>query len=271
MTYQASENSTAGGHPLELYQFSYGTTTLLYTSGDESYTDAAFNVYLPAPIRRSGFDVNSSGKIGNLALTVPRDQRVAALFRAFVPGRRIGLTLRRVHLTDPDLEEVVLWKGSVREVTWKNSQATITCDPLDALLDREGLRRHYQSTCPHMHYGKACGLLKELYQTLVDASGVVVADDTLTAAEFGTKADDWFTNGWITRNNLDFRLIVAHTGTQVTLLQPFEDLDPADSLVAYAGCDRLQSTCIGKFNNNDNYGGYLFIPRTNPFETGLET
>ena len=33
-----------------------------------------------------------------------------------------------------------------------------------------------------------------------------------------------------------------------------------DTFDAYPGCDKLEATCISKFNNKPNFGGYPFVP-----------
>ena len=55
--------------------------------------------------------------------------------------------------------------------------------------------------------------------------------------------------------------------TTLTLFNVFpkDYISLGDDVIAYAGCDKLNSTCHTKFNNIVNFGGFPFIPSDNPF------
>lgn len=55
--------------------------------------------------------------------------------------------------------------------------------------------------------------------------------------------------------------------TTLTLFNQFSssDLSIGSVVLAYAGCDKSNSTCATKFNNIVNFGGFPYIPNTNPF------
>src|SRR3546814_7797331 len=64
--------------------------------------------------------------------------------------------------------------------------------------------------------------------------------------------------------------IVDHVGTAITIqrmsysLQQAIDAGFPFDVILYPGCDHSRATCISKFNNLLNYGGYDFIPVKNP-------
>jgi hypothetical protein len=37
-------------------------------------------------------------------------------------------------------------------------------------------------------------------------------------------------------------------------------------LTLYPGCDHLKATCLAKFDNLPNYGGFPYIPARNPLD-----
>lgn len=270
MTYAAQETSIQDGQPLELYDFQWSTSRELYCSGQEDYDDNG-DIYRATPIKRSGTSINSAGKVSKIKLEVPRDFQIAALHVANIPGRTVWLEIKRLHLSDGVTPEIVTyWKGRVIGTEFIGATAEVECEPIDAILEKEGLRRSYQFGCPHMLYSGDCQLLKELWQQNVAGGSITHSGTTITSAAFGSYADGWFVNGWIVQNGLYQRLIVGHTGNDLTVLEPFYDTGPADFYVAYAGCDRTWATCRDKFSNGDNYGGFRHIPTNNPFENGLE-
>lgn len=270
MTYQAQELSVAGGFPLELYRFTWGTNIYRYNSGDEPFVDGD-DVYEPLPIERGRTDINSTGQVSKLVLRVPRDFPVAGAYLSNVPGRTIWLDVIRLHLTDGATpEQVIYWSGRVANTRWVGSIAELHCEPVDAMLNRECLRRSYQWACPHMHYADECGLVKDAWALTLAGSDLTPSGADLAATAIGGYADGYFTNGWIMQNDLYQRHITAHTGNTITLVEPLGTIGATDNIRVFAGCDRTFDTCKNKFGNQDNYGGFLFIPGVNPFDQGLE-
>ena len=61
------------------------------------------------------------------------------------------------------------------------------------------------------------------------------------------------------------------------LLLPFPFTIVGQTVEVYAGCDHTAEPCATKFfttedpqGNLRNYGGFLFVPTKNPFESGLD-
>ena len=64
---------------------------------------------------------------------------------------------------------------------------------------------------------------------------------------------------WITR---DIKSYVSAT-RDIEVQLPFPaPVAVGDTFTIVAGCNGLKSTCISKFNNLVNYGGFEFIPGT---------
>ena len=53
-------------------------------------------------------------------------------------------------------------------------------------------------------------------------------------------------------------------GSGLTLIYP-APLTPGETVSLYPGCDHTLQTCHGRFNNAENFGGFPWIPRRNPF------
>jgi hypothetical protein len=59
--------------------------------------------------------------------------------------------------------------------------------------------------------------------------------------------------------------------TKVTILSAINGLKAGDIVEVYAGCARDLDTCLNKFNNTINFGGFPYIPLNNPFTYKITT
>lgn len=176
------------------------------------------------------------------------------------------MTVLQLHSGDPDQETIRLFQGAIGAVKWHNSKAEIKVDSTTRVLQRQGLKQSYQSTCPHMHYDHRCKLIKSDYLTY--GKLVVVAFNVITINEAALKSDGYYIGGLLFVNG-ENRMITGHSGDQITLLSPFSRAENGDECELFAGCDRSLIMCREKFNNLINYGGFPYIPLKNPFQQGL--
>jgi uncharacterized phage protein (TIGR02218 family) len=124
------------------------------------------------------------------------------------------------------------------------------------------LRARYQKHCRHALYDAGCTLNRSDFRT--EAVLTARTDLTLTAVEFDVPPDGEFTAGYV-EHGMGRRAIVEHTGDTITLGRPLLGTEVGDSVSAFSGCDHSFATCQTKFINDPNYGGFLHIPRRNPF------
>lgn len=275
MTFIAQEQSIEGGSPLELFEFSYGADTWCYTSGDEEYTDTLASLtYLPIPINRGSLQFSGDLSKGSLDITLPYDIAFLELFRTSMPSGVVSLTVKRVHRTDMTHETIVMWKGRIINLEWQPTEVVLSCEPIRSSVQRYGLRRLFQVSCPHVLYGPSCGLARVTYQL----SGTVSAQSGTSITVSGVSAfpADYFSGGYIEYTNgilntTERRMITAHPGTTnvVTLISPAMNVDIGDTVKLYPGCDHSIVTCDSKFDNALNYGGFPYTPSKNPFSGEL--
>lgn len=90
-----------------------------------------------------------------------------------------------------------------------------------------------------------------------------------TASLAGTYVDDWFNWGTVTftagANAGLTRDVKNYTQAtrDIELQLPFPHaISPGDVFTIVVGCNGLKATCISKFNNLPNHGGFEFIPGT---------
>jgi uncharacterized phage protein (TIGR02218 family) len=261
MTYAASETSVAGGAPVELYRFALQGQSWCYTSAD---TAQAYNsqTYEPVPIVRSEPTQDKEVQTQELKVTLPPDDPVALLFQQGAPAGSVALVIYRFHRAVAEV--LPFWTGRVRGCVWnQDGKAELQCEPVYCLLKRQVLRYHYQRSCNHMLYSPQCGLTRGDWATVGTVTGI--SGQTITAAEFASKADGWFKAGLVSWG-YQRRMVIAHVGQTLTLLTPFEGLNVGAVVTAYAGCDHtLGATGCGRFNNYLNYGGFPYVPGINPF------
>jgi len=268
VSYAATEAGN-NGDVLELYHFQHPLESQYLTSGDRAFVYQS-RQYDPAIISRSAPEMTGDGQ-GKITVRVERTNPAALWFRVIVPHSTVWLDIYRTHLSDPDAEVVLYWSGRVRSVSWSGQEAALDCEPAGAVLLRDGLRYTYQSLCNHVLYGPGCKVNSLAYQVAVAPAGVSGTDGvTLTAPEFASQPDGYWTGGFIARNFDDQRLITSHAANQITISMPFEDWQPTDVVHIYPGCDHTRATCKTKFGNLDNYFGFADIPRRNPFEAGAD-
>lgn len=272
MSYQGMEVSEQDGAPVELYEFFVGGTSIVhrYTSS-ESNVSWEGDTFASAPIRRTSIAISIEQSRNAIKVTVPRNNAVAELFRRYSPKEPVGLIVRRYHRGDSDV--AVVWVGRVLNCIWAStSTAELNCEPVSISLNRLGLARAIQVPCPyawaHEPAGVGCGLDRTDFDhaTTIDSiNGVTLVVDSVAALPYS--------GGWVEWSDGDSppsyerRLIVAASGTTLTLVRPFSsDVLVNDAVTLFPGCDHTAGTCHGTYDNILNYGGFLFMPEKNPFD-----
>lgn len=271
MTYIAQEQSVHSASPVELYDFSYGNQTWRYTSGDADYYDTlSSRNYSPIVITRGNIEYSGDLTKGGLEIGLAYDTEFLDLFRVSMPSDVVSVTIRSVHRTDTAQEIVVIWKGRILNVDWQTVEVRLACEPIRSSVERFGLRRLFQISCPHMLYSTACGVNRELY----DLTGTVsaITGTTISLGGVSAFAADYFSGGYIEYTNstlgtVERRMIRSHPGSSdsVVLVSPVVGLTIGGTAKLFPGCDHSISTCSSKFNNVNNYGGFPYTPFKNPF------
>lgn len=273
MSYSSFETSVEAGQPVELFEFRIGLETFRYTSSQLEIVNGGLT-YAPSPITRSdiGIAINDSS-VERLEVIVPADNAFAAKYKTYPPGQRATFTLRRVHRPDP--EAITLFKGTLRNISFSEDgrQAVMQFLPLTSGFGRTIPRFTYSGQCNHMLYDARCKIDKDnpsfKHQSQVTAvSGVTIT--VAGVAAFSGSFADFFVAGYVEFDN-DFRAIVAQSGDVLTLISPF-GVNPLNEIVIVrAGCkQRIVEDCTNKFNNAINFGGFPWVPKKNPFITGLD-
>lgn len=280
MNYADAERSTYDGSPLELFKFELGPIAYAYTSGDAEHDYQGLN-YLPEAISREQLTQDEEDGAGSLTISLPTDNPVAQLFTSQLPSRQLFITIYRTQRGTG--EYTVAFVGAIAAASFSEGACTLTCQPDSASFQRQVPSKLFQHQCRHVlfsqteYYGTSvertdsaqatgCNLKKANYRTA--ATVEVVQGIQVKAAAFATKPDGYFTYGHIELAGGDVRWITAHYGDTLELAYK-AGIEPGDTIIAYPGCDGLESTCRGKFNNVINFSGFTRIPSVNPFNSSL--
>lgn len=273
MTYDATEKSRHEGSPVELYRFAYGATTYRFTSGatEQEYLSEA---YEPAVISRDQITQSQEDNAGNIQVTVPRDSPVAVHFIPYIPSQPIALTIYRRHRLDGVLETVIAFVGKILSARYESagSRWVLTCGPITQALRKTIPAVLYQPQCNRALYSPACGANKEAMKRTITVDAVdgdTVTSDDLDSTE---TPSGWFNNGWAQKlhDPNDKRWIINHVGNDLTLMNPFTDLNVNDVLEVFPGCQRTEEVCHFKFGVLHNHLGFPRIPDKNPFDSAID-
>lgn len=274
MTYAAKEASAIEGSPTEFYLFTLGSEVFRYTSQSAPVTVGGFE-FTPRPITRTNPKISEEQAGVQLTITLPASDDVPMQYLGIAPAVRMSVTIFRQHRTDtPTPEFITYWKGFVSNVRFRNKQAQMTCEPIQSLSGREIPRHDYGALCGHVLFDTGCKVIKADFSDAVTVDSISASGDELVLDSLSTArpADSTFyTGGYVERANGDRRLILEYTFATdtVRILLPFEGLEVGETVTARAGCAHDVDTCKDKFNNVINYGGFPWVPLTNPFEVGI--
>lgn len=262
MSFLSTETSVHGGRPVELYDFVINLTHYRFTSADQVVTHEGAD-YVPVPIGRTSIEQSDELAKAGLTISTARDNVFVAAYTAGISGRLASVTVFRGHAGDGEF--VVMWKGRVISLVFEGAQARIGCESLFTALRRQGLRARYQALCRHALYSAGCGVSSAHYQVTGTVLGI--SGSTVTLAAAGGYAAGWFVGGFVRHGDYIYRSIEGHAGSAVALDRPIPGLAVGDTLRLFPGCDHTSEHCRVRFDNLVNYGGFEFIPGTNPFSS----
>lgn len=269
-TYEESRDT---GKPVSLYEFSYkdgdDDATLRYTDADVEVVYST-KTYFPRPINRGPITQSGSLDKATLEITVPTISEIANRYVSGVPSSVVLVSIRQGHLSDSDHAFPVAWFGRVSVVIRDYDVTTLQCEPFHTSIRRVGLRRNYQSACPHAFTGPACGYPTVLARRAAYAETVSgrVVNLTATGGWNGSLPIDAYPGGMIEYSwslGTEFIPVVSSGEYGVTLHRIAPGLVSGSMIFIYPGCDKSLTRCRDVFNNVANYGGQPWIPTKNPF------
>ena len=265
MGHDQFERSNYDGAPIDLYEFSLGTTVWRYASGQN---DLQLNgeTYSAVAIKRDGFTLSGDPQTDDLKINITRRAPVTDLFVGTPPSEPLTLRIRTLHRGDE--EAPVVWAGSVKSSRQTSAiEVEFNCNSLLASLNRNGLRLSWGRGCPHALYDRNCGVNMASHGVSVQI--LTLSGDAITAA-VSTLGNDYLSGGLLSfvgdHGALEMRAIEGHYQGRIRLLGTTDGLSVGDWVKVYPGCARTTEVCETKFNNLGNYGGFPHLPTKSPFD-----
>ena len=263
--YSAAES---GERPIWLYEISQdGGSTWRWTSYAEPVT-AGGATWEPKDITHgeisSGVDMVDEGmslQVGIGERSNPFRQNLSGylvnplrvrLYRTTAPGFALDLT------SPIYAAPVASTKFGARGVIGVNLSS------VRGIAERSVPRVLLQPICNWDLFGpNTCRLSSGTYRRIGTLSAV--GDRWVESAAFADADPNYFALGRI-RIGSQTRMITSQDGNRLNLNAPFTEPYPAagDNVEVWPGCDRALDTCINKFGNHVNFGGFPYIPPRNP-------
>ena len=260
----------------ELYDITLADGTQLhYTTFDRNLVVGG-TTYLSGPpnFKRGAVEeVLGLSKIGTLSLElhanptdtisgVPTLQKVAR-----GDFDKAQITVRRLFM-DQNLAQqgtVIRFVGNIGDLDeLSRTTAKFTCKSKVEDLNIQLPRNILQPTCIHTLFDSGCTLGKAGFAV----NGIVQAGSTINKLLTSlTQADSYFDNGQLVfTSGTNSGHIVAvrkylNSGGTVLFVVPLPAIPATgDTFTIYPGCDKTQATCLGKFSNLANFGGFPYVP-----------
>ena len=255
MSFNSQEQSSEGGAPIELYTIT-GSDTFYYTSSAEPYVLNG-NTYLPIPISRSAPTITIKETSGSITVNFPFNNPFVARYLGGVPP-------------SPD--------------KFSGTEAKISMSGVMNRLGAQIPAQTYSWMCDHNLFGSQCLVSESKYTYVFDI--VAVSDDgvEITLVDTGQASEElasdisYFNGGtFLTGTDGSQRMGVQFTEVPkslntytLVLLVPGSGLKVGMKVTFTAGCDKAVGTCLTRFNNVHNYGGFPFVPTLNPHTANLK-
>jgi uncharacterized phage protein (TIGR02218 family) len=257
----------------DLYTFTLaGGFVARYTGADTDLTVGGNLFSGSGPlISRSKILSKAGLEVQTMDMTVGADSSMLLNGKPWLQAARSGdldgcrvLVERSFMATWGDTTSGKLWafSGNVSDVEVTRAEIQIKVRSDLEKLNLQWPRNMYQPGCLHTLYDSGCTLSKASFGTassVAAGSGVIQINCGLAqSAGYFSLGTITFTSGV---NSGITRTIKQYTPGVITLALPLtQPCGLGDTFTAYAGCDKQQSTCSGKFSNLANFRGYPYIP-----------
>jgi hypothetical protein len=254
----------------DLYRIAIGARLWTLTSGDEevdyaSGAGGALEHYVPTPMGRGGVTVRNELTKANMEVRVPLTHELAVILLGSWLETITTITVFRQRASGT----AVIWKGRLTSTLPDENFAKMVFESIYTSMRRPGLRARFQKSCRHPLYGRGCDLDPEDFAQVATIDAIT--GRTLTVPEADLLADGFFTGGMVKAPDGTLTYVTSHVGAQLELNRisaglaaAFAADGPGTVITIYPGCDHSYATCAAKFSNDDNYGGFDYIPTKNP-------
>lgn len=269
MSFISTETGDNTSSPVECYVLETADQTYYYTSASSDHVKIGGQAYAQMPIKRSSIKDNSDPFKSSIQLSFPINTRIGGmLLRDGLVGV-MNVIIKRFHANDSDGQVRTLWRGRAVGYSVSGVMVELNCESSFSSLSREGLRARFTRECRFELYGEKCRAPKSAFSRTVVPSRVEDGGFTLIIPGFGG-INGQYDQGTLTRPDGIQLFVVSQQGERFQLSRRVNaDTVVGKQLVASYGCDKTLNTCINKFNNSSNFGGFPYIPEKSPYDGGI--
>lgn len=241
-----------------------------FCDGEEPITRAGIT-YEPFPIQMS--DLSSDGTLdkSDITISMARGSDLESEFIGSQPSHVVNLIVFQGHVDDPVTlaNYPAAWVGRIGAPIFENTEVKYNCVPVSTSIQRPGLRRNYQLTCPHVLYGPHCRASKKQFTV---SNLVVGLTGSVVELNVGLTAHTKYLGGtieWTHNESTSIRTIIAidSSGRFLTVRGNLRGMNINTNVKISFGCKRTTLECKDKFGNILNFGGQPTIPLENPMSS----
>lgn len=276
--YDDFEGTTKDGRPVFLYQFGRGEETFYFAASEQDLTYDGIE-WTASSVAHEVIDQSGNVEKNELALTFPISDTFA--FGLLIPQVLVTtITVFRAHRQDPDEERRIYWKGRVLGASSTPNTVEVNTENIFSSLRRNGCHVRVQRPCRHDLYGAFVfgGIGCNADPDDFDHAATITAVNGLfaTSPEAAGFANATFSNGMLKWGSI-YAMIEAQSGATLRLtaevpgLEEAIDADGPQDIILYDGCNRglVGATACEHFDQQVNYGGFRWIPKSNPWKNSI--
>lgn len=264
--FTTADTSVHDSAPIECYKLIGELKTYRYTNNNEEVTVNG-EVYEPlSGITRTAIETSSLlDSNQTIDILVPITSEVAVTYNFLKMPLLLDVEVRSVHRgTDFDTDWKLGWQGQSVNFGVSGTMATISTQSLiQAALSRQLNQVLFQTSCNHEVYDEMC--TKDPADFTTTSTIINIKDNVLKVVATGRANHELIIGKLVNTRTGEERVIVENIGQVVTVGYPFIDIVLGDTVDLIIGCDNLYTTCDDVFSNLLNFGGFMFLPATNPY------
>ncbi len=159
-------------------------------------------------------------------------------------------------------EKLCVFMGRVVSCNLKRNKATFKLESFLLRSNRMCNSQNFSVLCPHDLYGEWCNATP----VYISAQIISVNGNIIEIDGFSGHDPNNFILGKVVSGNTE-RMITLIDGNYLHLSAPLDSY-VGQSVVIYYGCDKKINTCLNRFNNVVNFGGFKYLPARDPFKEG---
>lgn len=276
MSYDDKDKSIDDGAPINLYALIADGISFFYTDDPRQQwatvtLDGVTQPVLFTSRQIDRTDIEYSASLDDdskCSVMLPENDALSVLVNGVITPQDMTITVWEMHLTDPDAQPRQIYVGKVVSIETEDRQTTFAAVSLvQTHMDSEIPNVTYSRTCNHKFGSAHCGYNREqTAHTGLTVVGFGVWDIQLSGA---VPSENAYVGGTVLNNRTGAEQdVAALDGTELLTLGGFLDIAVGDPLTFFQSCAHTFDAC-GAYDNQINFGGFMDMPRKNPFVQGF--